>query len=115
MVESLEEKRRRSVGKKPGDQRFQEFDVGPQFEIRKIIGTGSYGKVAEAIHKPSGKKIAIKKILNIFDDAIDCKRLLREIKLLRMINSNFIVRILDIKEPKDPANFNSLFLFLEIA
>lgn len=57
--------------------------MGKDYEIKKIIGWGSYGKVAEAIHKPSGRKVAIKKMLNLFEDVIDTKRLLREIQILK--------------------------------
>lgn len=57
----------------------REWNVGNDFEIKKQIGTGSYGKVCEAIHKPTGKTVAIKKMLNLFEDQIDTKRLLREI------------------------------------
>ena len=53
--------------------------IGEEYEIKKVIGWGSYGKVAEAEHKPSGRKVAIKKLLNLFEDVIDTKRLLREI------------------------------------
>jgi serine/threonine protein kinase len=53
--------------------------VGNDFQIVKQMGSGSYGKVCEAIHVPTKRKIAIKKILNLFEDAVDTKRLLREI------------------------------------
>lgn len=57
--------------------------MSPDYELKKIIGWGSYGKVAEALHKPSGRKVAIKKMLNLFEDVIDTKRLLREIQILK--------------------------------
>ncbi len=60
-------------------QQQREWEVGKDYEIKKLIGWGSYGKVAEAIHKPSGRRVAIKKMLNLFEDVIDTKRLLREI------------------------------------
>ena len=60
-------------------QQQKEWEVGKDYEIKKVIGWGSYGKVAEAIHKPSGRRVAIKKMLNLFEDVIDTKRLLREI------------------------------------
>lgn len=53
--------------------------MGKDYEIIKVIGWGSYGRVADAIHKPTGTKVVIKKMLNLFDDVIDTKRLLREI------------------------------------
>jgi len=32
----------------------KEWDVGKDYEVKKLIGQGSYGNVAEAIHKPTG-------------------------------------------------------------
>jgi serine/threonine protein kinase len=58
-------------------------EVMPEYEVKKVIGWGSYGKVAEAIHVATGKKVAIKKMLNLFEDVIDTQRLLREIQLLK--------------------------------
>jgi len=37
----------------------------------KIIGSGSYGNVYEAIVKDTGKRVAIKSIHSIFDDLVD--------------------------------------------
>ena len=89
--------------------------MGKSFEIKKQIGTGSYGKVCEALHLPSGQKVAIKKILNLFEDAIDTKRLLREIQILKQLNNPNIVKLYDILEPSEPKSFKSLYLILEHA
>ncbi len=61
---------------------FKDWNVGEDYELIRILGSGSYGQVASAIHKPSGKKVAIKKMDDVFEDEVDCKRILREIKLL---------------------------------
>lgn len=39
--------------------------------------------MAEAFDTVRQKKVAIKKIINVFDQEIDCKRLFREIYILR--------------------------------
>lgn len=93
----------------------KDWDVGKDYEVRKQIGHGSYGNVCEAIHKPTGKKVAIKKILNMFQDEVDTKRMLREIHILRMLDNENIVKLYDILEPSDYKRFNSLFLVLEYA
>ena len=58
--------------------------LGP-YRVTKTLGQGSYGAVCSALHKPSGKKMAIKKMDGVFEDEIDCKRILREINLLRKL------------------------------
>ena len=52
------------------------------------MGGGAYGVVCAALNKETGQKVAIKKIPNAFDDLIDAKRILREIKLLSKIWRN---------------------------
>ena len=46
------------------------------------MGGGAYGVVCAALNKENLQKVGIKKIPNAFDDLIDAKRILREIKLL---------------------------------
>ena len=65
--------------------KFKDWEVGPDYECQKLLGSGSYGAVAMAIHKPTGRKVAIKKMDGVFEDETDCKRILREIKILRKL------------------------------
>lgn len=46
------------------------------------MGEGAYGVVASAVHRPSGSKVAIKKIAP-FDHSMFALRTLRELKLLK--------------------------------
>lgn len=92
-----------------------DWDVGPDYEITKQIGSGSYGMVCEALHLPTGEKVAIKRVSRIFDDLVDCKRLLREIAILRYLNHPNVVRLRSICLPRDLTQFNELFLVLEHA
>lgn len=80
-----------------------------------MIGQGSYGNVCEAIHRKTGTRVAIKKMLNLFSDEVDTKRMLREIHILRMLESEHVVKLLDIIEPPNLKEFNSLYLVLELA
>lgn len=60
------------------------FVVDRKYEYIKVMGGGAYGVVCAAHNKETGQKVAIKKIPDAFDDLIDAKRILREIKLLSM-------------------------------
>ncbi|KAF9914309.1 MAP kinase Pmk1, partial [Modicella reniformis] len=51
-----------------------------------------------AVYKPTGQKVAIKKITP-FDHSMFCLRTLREIKLLKYFNHENIISILDIVKP----------------
>lgn len=64
---------------------------------------------SSAIHKPSGQKVAIKKITP-FDHSMFCLRTLREMKLLRYFNHENIISILDIQKPRGFDSFNEVYL-----
>ncbi|KAG1330294.1 putative Mitogen-activated protein kinase [Cocos nucifera] len=71
--------------------RFIQYNIfGNIFEVTSKykppimpIGKGAYGIVCSALNSETGEQVAIKKIANAFDNKIDAKRTLREIKLLR--------------------------------
>lgn len=68
-----------------------------------------YPVCSSAIHKPSGQKVAIKKITP-FDHSMFCLRTLREMKLLRYFNHENIISILDIQKPRSYETFNEVYL-----
>ena len=93
----------------------QDWKVPPeQYEILKLIGTGSYGHVCEAYDKINNRIVAIKKIHKVFEDLIDCKRILREIAILNRLSHPNVIAILDIIVPSDLEKFDELFIVLEI-
>jgi len=58
------------------------FVVQDKYEYIKQIGHGAYGVVCSAIDHQIKAKVAIKKVPKAFEDLIDAKRIVREIKLL---------------------------------
>ena len=71
--------------------------------------------MCSAIQKSTGKKVAIKKMDGVFEDEVDCKRILREINLLRQLHHPYVVNILDVVEPKNLDTFDTLYVVLELA
>lgn len=63
--------------------KFADWEVGTDYEVVKLLGQGSYGAVASGVHKPTGTKVAIKQMKGVFEDEVDCKRILREISILK--------------------------------
>jgi mitogen-activated protein kinase 1/3 len=92
-----------------------DWDVGPDYQVIRQIGSGSYGSVCEAKHIPTGERVAIKHITRIFDDLVDCKRLLREVYILRYLRHPNIVKIREILRPRDLSHFSDLFIVMEHA
>ena len=60
-----------------------EFIIDERYEYVKQIGVGAYGVVISCYDKKTNHNVAIKKVGNAFEDLIDAKRIVREIKLLR--------------------------------
>lgn len=101
--------------KKLYKSQFADWELGEDYEPIKLLGRGSYGAVCSALHRPTGNKVAIKKMDGVFEDEIDCKRILREIDLLRKLKHPYVIEILDMFEPKDPENFNTVYIVLRLS
>ena len=52
---------------------------------------------------------------NIFDDDVDCKRMLREVTLLRKLKHPCVVELIEICEPSDPNTFTTIYVVMEFA
>ncbi|KAL4186861.1 hypothetical protein AMTRI_Chr09g16040 [Amborella trichopoda] len=78
------------------------------------IGRGAYGIVCSAVNSETNEEVAIKKIGNAFDNRIDAKRTLREIKLLLHMDHENIIAIKDIIRPPDRENFNDVYIVSEL-
>lgn len=92
---------------------FTNWSVGNQYELVRIIGSGSYGSVAEAVHIPSGKTVAIKKMDDVFSDEEDCKKIVREMIIIKNLSSRYTTKLLDIIEPDDVNTFTDLYIVEE--
>jgi len=95
--------------------KFKDWHVQGKYTVEKIVGCGSYGSVAKCKCTKTGKKVAIKKMDGVFDDEIDCKRILREITLLRKLKHPFVVGLIEILMPEDPERFSTVYVVLEYA
>lgn len=52
---------------------------------------------------------------NIFDDETDCKRILREITLLRKLKHPCVVELIEVLLPYDPKHFTTIYVVMEFA
>lgn len=93
------------------------FNVGSRYRVCDVIGEGAYGVVCSAIHRPTGQKVAIKKI-QPFEHQMFALRTLRELKLLRHFQekdvSENIISILDVVKPPSFEAFNEVYLIQEL-
>lgn len=90
------------------------FRVDSRFSFIKVLGVGAYGVVCSAMDSITGTKVAIKKVNGLFDDIVDAKRILREVRLLRSMNHEHILSIFNLDEPEDYDNFNELYIVMPL-
>eukprot|EP00928_Gymnodinium_smaydae_P066128 TRINITY_DN4918_c0_g1_i1.p1 TRINITY_DN4918_c0_g1~~TRINITY_DN4918_c0_g1_i1.p1 ORF type:complete len:450 (+),score=91.38 TRINITY_DN4918_c0_g1_i1:195-1544(+) len=88
--------------------------VPANYEVRKVIGRGSYGSVCEAYDTKTETLVAIKQLKRLFGDLTDCKRILRELAILTRLRHENVVKVHDIVAPADYRTFNELYICLEI-
>src|SRR6267142_2046933 len=62
---------------------------GDDYKLLHCLGEGAYGTVVAALHKPSGRQVAIKKVLPC-EHTLFCLRTLRELKLLRFFSETCV-------------------------
>jgi len=95
----------------PGDS----WRIPKRYKVCRVIGSGSYGSVCEAEDHEGGNVVAIKRCKHIFEDLIDCKRILREICILSSLKHDNVVRIQDIIAPGTMHSFDEIYIVMEIA
>ncbi|KAK4764070.1 hypothetical protein SAY87_013508 [Trapa incisa] len=102
--------------------RFIKYNIfGNQFEVTAKyrppitpIGRGAYGIVCSMLNSETSEMVAIKKIANTFDNYIDAKRTLREIKLLRHLDHENVIAIRDVIPPPLRREFSDVYIALEL-
>merc|ERR1740122_590154 len=60
------------------------------------------------------RAVAIKQVKHLFDDLIDCKRILREIAILSRLSHPNIVRLHDVVISEDDPTYNELYIIMEL-
>lgn len=90
------------------------FNVDAKYEYIKQVGHGAYGVVCSAYDHVRREKIAIKKVGKAFEDLIDAKRIVREIKLLKFFDQKNIINVVDVLKPPAPTGFEDIYIVTEL-
>lgn len=102
------------VKKSQNTPAYQDWRIPAYYKLGECLGKGSYGQVCDAVDLLNNRPVAIKRIHKVFDDLIDCKRILREIAILNRLNHDNVIKLLDIVVPQDLSKFDELYIVLEI-
>jgi len=91
------------------------FKLYKHYTPTRILGSGTYAAVCEAVNSRTGSYVAVKKNSNVFHDLSEAKRILREIKLLAHFDHDDIVNLIDTVPPDlDEINsYKDVYLILE--
>jgi serine/threonine protein kinase len=91
------------------------FECPARYSLIKPIGQGAYGIVCSAKDTITGEPVAIKKIAGIIENVTDCKRTLREMKLLRHFRHENVIAIKDVYVPAaDGPQFHDVYTVTEL-
>lgn len=109
-----EEERRRLL-----ERLKHEFFLPPllehKYKLEQVVGEGSYGVVCSATDMQTGEKVAVKRIMHVFEEAPEATRTLRELKFLRLLkNHDNIITVKDVLLPSDRDRFEDVFVVLEL-
>ncbi|KAG3053906.1 Mitogen-activated protein kinase 4 [Phytophthora cactorum] len=93
----------------------QVFTLDTRYQLVKPIGNGAYGAVIAVKDVVNGgDNLAVKKITNIFEDLVDAKRILREVRLLGHFSHKNITRLHDLSPPPSRKQFDDMYIITEL-
>ena len=78
------------------------------------IGYGAFGVVWAVTDPRDGKRVALKKMPNVFQNLISCKRVFRELKMLCTFKHDNVLQALDILQPPHPDFFAEIYVITEL-
>ncbi|XP_065213685.1 mitogen-activated protein kinase p38a-like isoform X1 [Planococcus citri] len=88
-----------------------EWEVPDRYQMLTPVGSGAYGQVCSALDTTNGTRVAIKKLARPFQSAVHAKRTYRELRMLRHMNHENVIGLLDVFTPATSLrNFNQLYL-----
>ncbi|CAL1673532.1 unnamed protein product [Lasius platythorax] len=76
-----------------------EWEVPERYQLLTPVGSGAYGQVCSAVDTTTAQKVAIKKLARPFQSAVHAKRTYRELRMLKHMNHENVIGLLDVFHP----------------
>ncbi|KAM3723218.1 Serine/threonine kinase NLK [Dirofilaria immitis] len=89
---------------------MEQHDTQPD----RPIGYGAFGVVWSVTDPRSGKRVALKKMPNVFQNLASCKRVFREIRMLSSFRHDNVLCMIDVIQPQNPHFFQELYVLTEL-
>ncbi|XP_075993763.1 serine/threonine-protein kinase NLK [Genypterus blacodes] len=83
-------------------------------EADRPIGYGAFGVVWSVTDPRDGKRVALKKMPNVFQNLVSCKRVFRELKMLCFFKHENVLSALDILQPPHIDYFEEIYVVTEL-
>ncbi|XP_042224493.1 mitogen-activated protein kinase 14-like isoform X2 [Homarus americanus] len=88
-----------------------EWEVPKRYTMLSPVGSGAYGQVCSANDSKTNTKVAIKKLARPFQTHIHAKRTYRELRMLKHMDHENIIGLLDVFTPSNNyENFQDVYL-----
>lgn len=84
------------------------------FQPDRPIGYGAFGVVWSVTDPRDGKRVALKKLPNVFQSLVSSKRVFRELKMMRYFKHENVLSCLDILQPPHIDFFQEIYLITEL-
>lgn len=84
------------------------------FQEDKPIGYGAFGVVWSVTDPRDGKRVALKKLPNVFQSLVSSKRVFRELKMMIFFKHDNVLSCLDILQPPHVDFFSEIYLITEL-
>jgi Ca2+-binding EF-hand superfamily protein len=84
-------------------------NITDYYELKENLGKGKFGLVRSAVHKKSGKKVAIKLMKKLMMTPQDLELVKQEIEIMKMLQHPNLIRLLDVFE-----NTDYIYIVMEI-
>jgi len=84
-------------------------NITDYYELKENLGKGKFGLVRVAIHKKSGKRVAIKLMKKLMMTSQDLELVKQEIEIMKMLQHPNLIRLLDVFE-----NTDYIYIVMEI-
>merc|ERR1719394_1594742 len=87
---------------------------GTDFQPDRPIGYGAFGVVWSVTDPRDGKRVALKKLPNVFQSLVSSKRVFRELKMMIFFKHDNVLSCLDILQPPHVDFFSEIYLITEL-
>lgn len=85
-----------------------------ELEPDRPIGYGAFGVVWSVTDPRDGKRVALKKLPNVFQSLVSSKRVFRELKMMRFFKHENVLSCLDILQPPHIDFFQEIYMITEL-